>query len=103
MHVLQLDQYLNFLNSKFDDVRLTFGTEFGIRHWPTTAPPTLVCILPITVSVNKHQNYATFNNNPYITASRIHQAALIVHVSVKVLLGLGSDVGIIIEGSMFVH
>ena len=27
-----------------------------------------------------------------------HQAALIVHVSVKVLLGLGSDVGIIIEG-----
>ena len=54
--------------------------------------------------MNKHQNYAAFNNNPYITAS--HQAALIVHVSVKVLLGLGSDVGIIIEGSiilMFVH
>ena len=51
--------------------------------------------------MNKHQNYAAFNNNPYITAS--HQAALIVHV---VLLGLGSDVGIIIEGSiilMFVH
>ena len=36
---------------------------------------------------------ATFNNNPYITAS--HQAALIVHVSVKVLLGLGSDVEIL--------
>ena len=52
----------------------------------------------------KHQNYAAFNNNPYITAS--HQAALIVPVSVKVLLGLGSDVGIIIEGSiilMFIH
>ena len=51
--------------------------------------------------MNKHQNYAAFNNNPYITA-----AALIVHVSVKVLLGLGSDIGIIIEGSiilMFVH
>ena len=44
--------------------------------------------------MNKHQNYATFNNNPYITAS--HQATLIVHVSVS---GLGSDVGIIIEGS----
>ena len=54
--------------------------------------------------MNKHQNYAAFNNNPYINAS--HQAALIIHVSVKVLLGLGSDVGIIIEGSiilMFVH
>ena len=54
--------------------------------------------------MNEHQNYAAFNNNPYITAS--HQAALIVPVSVKVLLGLGSDVGIIIEGSiilMFVH
>ena len=53
--------------------------------------------------MNKHQNYAAFNNNPYITAS--HQA-LIVHVSIKALLGLGSDVGIIIEGSiilMFVH
>ena len=39
--------------------------------------------------MNKHQNYAASNNNPYITAS--HQAAfkLIVHVSVKVLLGLG--------------
>ena len=56
----------------------------------------LVCTL--TVSVNKNQNYAAFNNNPYITAS--HQAALIVHVSIKVvLLGLGSDVGIIIEGN----
>ena len=57
-----------------------------------------------SVSVNKHQNYATFNNNPYITAS--HQAGLIVHVSVNLLLGLGSDVGIIIKGSiilMFVH
>ena len=54
----------------------------------------LVCTF---TSVNKHRNYAAFNNNPCITAS--HQAALIVHVSVKVLLGLGSDVGIIIEGS----
>ena len=35
----------------------------------------------MAVSVNKHQNYVAFNNNPYITAS--HQAALIVHVSVK--------------------
>ena len=54
--------------------------------------------------MNKYQNYDAFNNNPYITAS--HQAALIIHVSVKVLLGLGSDVGIIIEGSIiliFVH
>ena len=42
--------------------------------------------------MNKHQNYAAFNNNPYVTAS--HEAALI---SVKVLLGLGSDVGIITE------
>ena len=41
--------------------------------------------------MNKDQNYAGFNNNPYITAS--HQTALIVHVSVNVLLGLGSDVG----------
>ena len=48
--------------------------------------------------MNKYQNYAAFNNNPYITAS--HQAALIVHVSVKVLLDLGSEVGIIIEGSI---
>ena len=40
--------------------------------------------VPIAVSLNKHQNnYAAFNNNPYITAS--HQAALIVHVSVKLL------------------
>ena len=46
--------------------------------------------------MNKYQNYTAFNNNPYITASR--QAALIVHVSVKGLLGLGSNVGIIIEG-----
>ena len=30
--------------------------------------------------MNKHQNYAAFNNNPYITAS--HQAALIIYVSV---------------------
>ena len=37
-----------------------------------------------------------FHNNPYIIAS--HQAALIVHVSIKVLVDLGSDVGIIIEG-----
>ena len=54
--------------------------------------------------MNKHQNYAAFNNNPYITTS--HKAALIVHVSVTVLLGLDSDVGIIIKGSiilMFVH
>ena len=36
----------------------------------------------LTVSVNKNQNSAAFNNNPYITAS--HQAALIVHVSIKV-------------------
>ena len=48
--------------------------------------------------MNKHQNYAAFDNNPYITAS--HKAALIVRASVKVLLGLGSDVGIIIEGSI---
>ena len=39
--------------------------------------------------MNKHQNYAAFDNNPYITASR--KAALIVHVSVTVLLGIGSD------------
>ena len=54
--------------------------------------------------MNKHQNYAAFNNNPYITAS--HKAALIVHVSVTVLFCLGSDLGITIEGSiimMFVH
>ena len=38
----------------------------------------------LTVSVNKNQNYAAFNNNPYKS----------------VLLGLGSDVGIIIEGSI---
>ena len=46
-------------------------------------------VAPLTVSVNKNQNYAAFNtplNNP---AS--HQAALIVHVSIKVfcLHGLG--------------
>ena len=56
--------------------------------------------------MNRHQNYAAFNNNPYITTS--HQAALI-NCSCQcksVLLGLGSDVGIIIEGSIiliFVH
>ena len=32
-------------------------------------------------TIVKHQNYAAFNNNPYIAAS--HQAALI-HVSVEV-------------------
>ena len=56
-------------------------------------------IFPLLVEV-----YAAFDNNPYITAS--HKAALIVHVSVAVLLGLGSDVGIIIKGSiilMFIH
>ena len=58
-------------------------------------------LLPIAVVVNKHKNYAAFNNNPYITAS--HQAALIIrHVSVKVLLGLViqglpmSEVGIVV-------
>ena len=29
------------------------------------------------------------------------RVVVIVHVSIKVLLGLGSDVGIIIEGSIF--
>ena len=37
--------------------------------------------------MNKHQNYAAFDNIPYITAS--HKAVLIVHVSVTVLLGIG--------------
>ena len=48
--------------------------------------------------MNKYQNYAAFSNNPYITAS--YKAALIAHVNVTVLLGLGSDIGIIIKGRM---
>ena len=56
-------------------------------------------LLSVAVSVSKYQNCAAFNDNPYITAS--HQAA--VHVSVKVLFGLGSDVGIIIKGSIILR